>query len=98
MRRRFIAASALALVALGFAVGLQRFPASAPLGDEATEALKVASLWHDHDLRVDAVDLDRSYRTFRAGPDGLVLTSTDGGATRRFAGPIAFTVLALPWY
>ncbi|MEO8505122.1 MAG: hypothetical protein ABI609_14575 [Acidobacteriota bacterium] len=98
MRRRFIAASALALVALGFAVGLQRFPASTPLGDEATEALKIASLWHDHDLRVDAADLDRSYLTFHSGPEGLVLTSTDGGVTRRFAGPIAFTLLALPWY
>lgn len=98
MRRRFIAAAALALGALGLVLGLQRVPTPGPLGDEATDALLVASLWHDHDLRAEPRDFDRAYAAFATGPRGLVLASADGGQLRRFARPIAYALFALPAY
>src|SRR4029079_11561198 len=69
-----------------------------PVGDQAADVLMVASLAHDHDLRFEAADLERSYSWFTSGPRGLVLASADGGATRSFARPGTFAVVALPWY
>ena len=98
MRRRFIAAAAAAVAFLAAVASFDRVPAPGPLGDEATEALMVASLAHDHDLRFDAADLERSYSWFTSGPRGLALGSADGGVTRRFARSPVFAVVAWPWY
>ncbi len=98
MRPRFIAAAAAAVAFLAFAAAIPRVPSPGPLGDEATEALSIASLWRDHDLRFEPADLERSYTLYQSGPRGLRLRSGDGGGTRTLATALPYVLAAVPAY
>ena len=101
MPLRRLTLACLALVLLGLAASLpagRRAAGVAPREGEATPVLILASLVQDRDLRFEARDLERSYRVWNGGPAGLALHSPDGGATFRFAAPLAYPLAALPVY
>lgn len=99
MQMRRLSLACLALVLLGLAWTLpagRRAAGAGPQAGEATPTLILESLRHDRDLRFEAGDLARSYRLWNGGPAGLALHSPDGGATYRFAAPLAYPLAALP--
>jgi hypothetical protein len=94
---------AFAVALLGFTLLLSlavtlpwQVPAT-PRGDEATFLLMVESLWHDGDLRFDPVDLERGYRHWHGGPDGLRL-GEGAGEGWFYALPVVPALVALPFY
>jgi hypothetical protein len=101
MQMRRLSLACLTLVLLGLAWTLpagRRAAGAGPQAGEATPALILDSLRHDRDLRFEAGDLARSHRVWNGGPAGLALHSPDGGATYRFAAPLAYPLAALPAY
>lgn len=101
MQIRRLCLVCLTLVLLGLARTVpagRRAAGAGPQAGEATPVLILASLRHDRDLRFEAADLARSYRVWNGGPAGLALHSPDGGATYRFAAPLAYPLAALPAY
>lgn len=74
----------------------------APVGDEATELLAAASLWHDGDLRFEPGDLARAHSLWHEGPAGLSLSALGSGdapgGTPVFATPLVYPLLAAPVY
>ncbi len=99
MRLRPTHAVSLALVLLGLAGTLYKihFPPG-PVADEAAYTLMAASLWHDHDLNFDARDLDRAYRIWDQGPNGIILFTKNGGASMYFGKPYVYSAAAIPFY
>jgi hypothetical protein len=104
MHPRRLPFACLALIALGLAWAVPaawRAAGAGPEAGEATPLLVIQSLWYDHNLRFEAVDLARAERLWAGGPrqiDGLALLSPDGGATFRYAVPLAWPLAALPVY
>jgi hypothetical protein len=91
----------LALVVLGLAWSLpaaRRAAGAGPAPGEATPVLLVQSLWHDRNLRFEERDLARAEQLWNGGPAGLALLTPDGGATFRYAVPLAYPLAALPAY
>jgi len=96
---RSIAAVCLSLVLLGLAAGLYKLRVPpGPVGEEATQVLMAASLWHERDLAFDHRDLLRAYRIWDHGPAGLALRSADGGRSMRYGEPFLYALAALPFY
>jgi hypothetical protein len=56
------------------------------------------SIWHDHDLAYDHRDLERAYRVWDLGPNGLILATPDGGKTLRYGKPFVYPLAAVPFY
>lgn len=98
MRSRALIALCPALLLLGLAWTLAGLRAPLPTGDEATSALLVQSLWHDHDAAFREADLARAAKIWDGGPAGLTLFTNDGGKTLRYGRPLAYPVAALPFY
>lgn len=96
--RQTLPFACLAVVLAGVALSLPRLPAStAPRGEEATHRLAAESLVAERDLVFDHRDLERGYRAWPSGPRGIALLSPDGGASFRFAVPMAASLAALPF-
>ncbi len=97
MRPRSLSFLCLCVVLLGLAAASLRLRTTPfPVGDEATHVLMARSLWTDHDLVFDQGDLREAYRTWNGGPAGLALLTRDGGASLRYAEPIAWALAAVP--
>ncbi len=97
MRRSTLSLLAASVLLVGLAFALE--PVGRPaVGDETTYLLATESLWHDGDLRYDQGDLDRAYRQWPGGPQGLALTPAAAGETPAFARPLLYPVLAAPFY
>jgi hypothetical protein len=99
MRAPFLPALCLSVLLLGLAAGIYKvhFPPG-PIADEAAYVLMTQSLWHDHDLTFESPDLLRAYRLWDQGPNGLILTTTDGGRTMHYGKPFVYSLAALPFY
>jgi len=99
MRLHVRYALCLSALLLGLAAGLYKvhFPPG-PIADEAAYVMMAQSLWHDHDLAYDERDLARAYRIWDQGPNGLILSTADGGRTMHFAKPFVYSLAALPFY
>jgi hypothetical protein len=69
-----------------------------PIADEPAYVMMTQSIWHDHDLSYDRRDLDRAYRIWDQGPNGLILSSRDGGKTMRYGKPFVYPLAAVPFY
>lgn len=90
------AALGLVLLALAWAVpGLRA--GNGPRGEEATHRLMTESLLAERDLIFDHRDVQRSYRAWPQGPEGLLLLSHDEGRSFRYALPVAYALAALPF-
>ncbi|MGM9428183.1 hypothetical protein [Hydrogenophaga sp. MI9] len=70
-----------------------------PYGDQSAHLLATMSLWHDHDLRFDAVDLQRFDAQFPKadGPRGAYFKQV-GESQFHFAKPVLYAVFAAPLY
>lgn len=99
MRVKSIHALCLGLVLLGLSATIYKihFPPG-PVADEPAYVMMAQSLWHDHDLTYDAVDLLRAYRLWDQGPYGLILFTKDGGKTMHYGKPFVYSLAALPFY
>lgn len=99
MRARTLHAACLSVLALGLAGTLYKvhFPPG-PIADEAAYVMMTQSLWHDHDLTYESQDLLRAYRIWDQGPNGLILSTTDGGKTMHYAKPFVYSLAAVPFY
>ncbi|MCB1057774.1 MAG: hypothetical protein KDD11_19920 [Acidobacteria bacterium] len=99
MKQRLIPALCAGLLLLGVAAGIYKihFPPG-PVADEATYVMMAQSLWHDHDLRYEDRDLVRAYQLWDHGPHGLILFTTDGGATMFYGKPYVYSLAATPFY
>lgn len=88
------------LLLLGLAGGLFEIQREAgPAAGEATAAGMVGSLWHDRDLRFDHWDLDRAFRLWNQGPQGLELTQGRvPEEAPRYAGSLVYPLAAVPAY
>jgi len=99
MRAPVLTALCVSALLLGLAAGIYKvhFPPG-PIADEAAYVLMAQSLWHDHDLAFESPDLLRAYRLWDQGPNGLILSTTDGGRTMHYAKPFVYSLAALPFY
>jgi hypothetical protein len=99
MRAPVLYALCLSLLLLGLSAGVYKvhFPPG-PIADEAAYVMMTQSLWQDHDLAYDGRDLERAYRLWDQGPNGLILSTADGGRTMHFAKPFVYSLAALPFY
>jgi hypothetical protein len=93
-RRRLPLAVGILLLAAAYALPLP----DVPVGNEATELLAAASLWHEGDLRFEPRDLARAHAIWREGPTGLALVADAPGGGWVFARPILYPLLAAPVY
>lgn len=85
------------LLGLAATVYKLHFPPG-PIADEPAYVMMTQSIWHDHDLAFDRRDLDRAYRIWDQGPNGLVLVTNDGGKTMRYGKPFIYPLAAVPFY
>src|SRR5882724_704669 len=99
MRLRATHAVCLSVAFLGLAGSLYKihFPPG-PMADEAAYVMMTQSLWHDHDLTYDHRDLFRAYELWDQGPNGVVLSTNDGGKTMHYGKPFVYSAAALPFY
>jgi hypothetical protein len=99
MRARTLPAVCLSLLLLGLAATIYKvhFPPG-PIADEPAYVMMAQSLWHDHDLSYDRRDLDRAYRIWDQGPNGLILSTRDGGKTLRYGKPFVYPLASVPFY
>jgi hypothetical protein len=99
MRAPVLSALCVSLLLLGLAAGIYKvhFPPG-PIADEAAYVLMTQSLWHDHDLKFERPDLLRAYRLWDEGPNGLILSTADGGKTMHYGKPFLYSLAALPFY
>jgi hypothetical protein len=99
MRSRTLPALCVSLLLLGLAGTIYKlhFPPG-PIADEPAYVLMTQSLWHDHDLSYDRRDLERAYRIWDLGPNGLILATPDGGKTLRYGKPFIYPLAAVPFY
>jgi hypothetical protein len=99
MRTRTLPAVCVSVLLLGLAATLYKihFPPG-PIADEPAYVMMTQSIWHDHDLSFDRRDLDRAYRIWDQGPNGLILSSPDGGKTMRYGKPFVYPLAAVPFY
>ena len=99
MRIRATHAVCLSVALLGLALSLYKvhFPPG-PVADEAAYVMMTESLWHDHDLTYDHHDLFRAYELWDQGPNGVVLSTNDGGKTMHYGKPFVYSAAALPFY
>lgn len=93
-RRRLPLAVGLLLLAAAYALPLP----DAPVGEEATQLLAAASLWHDGDLRYEAADLARGYAAWEVGPRRLALIPGTRPGVGTFAAPVPYVAVAAPAY
>jgi hypothetical protein len=89
----------LSVLLLGLAATVYKvhFPPG-PIADEPAYVMMTQSLWHDHDLSYDRRDLERAYRTWDQGPNGVILSTPDGGKTLRYGKPFVYPLAAVPFY
>jgi hypothetical protein len=85
------------LVGLAGSIYKLHFPPG-PIADEPAYVMMTQSLWHDHDLSYDRRDLERAYRIWDQGPNGLILATPDGGKTQRYGKPFVYPLAAVPFY
>jgi len=99
MRTRTLPAICVSVLLLGLAATIYKlhFPPG-PIADEPAYVMMTQSIWHDHDLAYDRRDLDRAYRIWDQGPNGLILSSRDGGKTMRYGKPFVYPLAAVPFY
>jgi len=99
MRTRTLPAVCVSLLLLGLAATIYKlhFPPG-PIADEPAYVMMTQSIWHDHDLAYDRRDLDRAYRIWDQGPNGLILVTRDGGKTMRYGKPFVYPLAAVPFY
>ncbi|HTQ81441.1 MAG TPA: hypothetical protein VMM92_15690 [Thermoanaerobaculia bacterium] len=99
MRLRATSILCLSVALLGLAGSLYKvhFPPG-PVADEAAYVMMTESLYHDHDLTYDHRDLFRAYRLWDQGPNGVVLSTNDGGKTMHYGKPFVYSAAALPFY
>jgi hypothetical protein len=99
MRTRTLPAICVSVLLLGLAATVYKlhFPPG-PIADEPAYVMMTQSIWHDHDLAYDRRDLDRAYRTWDQGPNGLILVTRDGGKTMRYGKPFIYPLAAVPFY
>jgi hypothetical protein len=99
MRQKPLHALCLGLVLLGLSATIYKihFPPG-PVADEPAYVMMTQSLWHDHDLTYDGVDLLRAYRLWDQGPYGVILFTTDGGKTMHYGKPFVYSLAAVPFY
>jgi hypothetical protein len=99
MRARTLPAVCLAVLLLGLAATIYKvhFPPG-PIADEPAYVMMTQSLWHDHDLRYDRRDLERAYRIWDQGPNGLILATQDSGKTMHYGKPFVYPLAAVPFY
>ncbi len=99
MRPSVLFALCVSLLLLGLSAGLYKvhFPPG-PIADEAAYVMMTQSLRYDHDLTYESPDLLRAYRLWDQGPNGLILTTTDGGRTMHYGKPFIYSLAALPFY
>ena len=91
-----IALAALLSILLVQAIRLDR--TQRPIvGDEATFAMQAESLAFDLDLRYTRADYDRFVGLWGRPPDGLILQSTDGGATLTYGKPALYAFAIAPF-
>jgi hypothetical protein len=99
MRAQTLPAVCVSVLLLGLAATIYKihFPPG-PIADEPAYVMMTQSLWHDHDLAYDRRDLERAYRTWDQGPNGVILATPDGGKTVRFGKPFVYPLAAVPFY
>jgi hypothetical protein len=99
MRASILPAVCVSVLLLGLAGTIYKlhFPPG-PIADEPAYVMMTQSLWHDHDLSYDARDLERAYRIWDQGPNGLILSTPDGGKTLRYGKPFVYPLAAVPFY
>jgi hypothetical protein len=99
MSSRTLSAVCVSVLLLGLAGTVYKihFPPG-PIADEPAYVLMTQSLWHDHDLAFDKRDLDRAYAVWDNGPNGLILSTRDGGKTLRYGKPFIYPLAAVPFY
>jgi hypothetical protein len=99
MRAQTLPAVCVSVLLLGLAATIYKihFPPG-PIADEPAYVMMTQSLWHDHDLAYDRRDLERAYRTWDQGPNGVILSTPDGGKTVRFGKPFVYPLAAVPFY
>jgi hypothetical protein len=99
MRTRTLPAICVSVLLLGLAATVYKihFPPG-PIADEPAYVMMTQSIWHDHDLAYDRRDLDRAYRIWDEGPNGLILSTRDGGKTMRYGKPFVYSLAAVPFY
>ena len=92
---------ALLALVVSFSLLSSRIPDRewAPYGDQSAHLLATMSLWHDHDLRFDAADLQRFDAQFpkAGGPRGAYFKQV-GERQFYFAKPVLYAVFAAPLY
>ncbi len=99
MRALPSAAVYVSLLLLGLAATVYKlhFPPG-PIADEPAYVMMTQSIWHDHDLSYDHRDLERAYRIWDQGPNGLILSTPDDGKTLRYGKPFIYPLAAVPFY
>lgn len=99
MRARTLPAVCIAVLLLGLAATIYKvhFPPG-PIADEPAYVMMTQSLWHDHDLAYDRRDLERAYRIWDQGPNGLILATRDSGRTMHYGKPFVYPLAAVPFY
>lgn len=99
MRSPTLPAICVSVLLLGLAGTIYKlhFPPG-PIADEPAYVLMTQSIWHDHDLSFDRRDLERAYRIWDLGPNGLILATPDGGKTLRYGKPFLYSLAAVPFY
>jgi len=68
------------------------------IADEAGYYMMTESLARDGDLRFTPQDLERTFRDWPNGPEGLILKTTDNGETVWYGKPYLYPLLAVPFY
>ncbi|HEY0781848.1 MAG TPA: hypothetical protein VGE98_05275 [Thermoanaerobaculia bacterium] len=99
MRRPLTPFLCLAVLLLGLSLSIYKvhFPPG-PIADEPAYVMMTQSRWHDHDLRYESADLLRAYRLWDQGPNGLILSTSDGGRTMHYGKPYIYSLCAVPFY
>ncbi len=87
----------LLLATLVGAATLDRRDWPALVGDEATYLLEAQSLAWDFDLRYTRGDYDRFVESWGRKPEGLILQSSDGGATLVYGKPAVYPFFIAPF-
>jgi hypothetical protein len=67
------------------------------VGDEATYLMQAESLAFDFDLTYTRADYERFQDHWGRPPEGLILQSTDGGATLTYGKPFFYAAAIAPW-
>ena len=93
----WIVLAALLLACLVAAVRFDRTGRPSLVGDEATYAMQSASLAWDFDLAYSRKDYDRFVAQWGGPPDGLILTSRDGGRHLTYGKPFLYALAVAPF-